>query len=315
MKKFGLLVLVAVLLVSMFAAPIASAQEAAPKKLIFIVKSMAMSFFLDVIEGAEAAAADLGVEIKCVGPETPFSVEEQIQIVEQAIIDGVDGVCIIPADSAAVVTAIRKCNEAGVPVLTPNTKANGGDVLTWIGADNVDVGYRLGKIMCESINGEGNVVLLEGTPGNSTAEERTEGYKLAIDEYPGVTLIDSQPANFSREEGMMLMENFLQMYPDIDACGSGNKDMSMGALEAIKNAGRLDQIKVITFDTDADVVAGIQNGEVFATGDQDPFSQGYLSVAAMVANLNGCAIPSQMYLPLRVIDSSNIDEFAAAMRK
>ncbi|HHU48451.1 MAG: sugar ABC transporter substrate-binding protein [Caldicoprobacterales bacterium] len=290
-----------------------SGDTAAPKyKMTFIVKSMAASFFLDVIEGAKAAAKDLNIELNCVGPETPFSVEEQIQIIEQSITDGVDGVIVIPADSEAITTAIEKCNDANIPVVTPNTKANGGDVVTWIGADNVEVGYTLGKIMCESINGKGNVVLLEGTPGNSTAEERTEGYKKAIDEYPDVVLLDSQPANFEREAGMTLMENFLQMYDNIDACGSGNKDMTMGAIEAAKNANRLEEIKFITFDTDEDVIAGIQSGEVFATGNQDPFSQGYLSVAAMFAHLGGCRLPSIMHLPMKVIDSTNIDDFVAS---
>jgi ABC-type sugar transport system substrate-binding protein len=292
-----------------------NAASVEPKyKMIFIVKSMAASFFLDVIEGAEAAAEDMNVELNCVGPETPFSVEEQIQIIEQAIIDGVDGVLVIPADSEAIVAAIEKCNEANIPVITPNTKANGGDVVTWIGADNVEVGYTLGKIMCESIGGQGNVVLLEGTPGNSTAEERTEGYKQAIAEYPNVVLLDSQPANFEREAGMNLMENFLQKYPDIDACGSGNKDMTMGAIEAAKNADRLEAIKFITFDTDDDVIAGIQSGEVYATGNQDPFSQGYLSVTSMYAYLEGCRLPSTMHLPMKVIDSSNIDEFVASQQ-
>ena len=275
----------------------------------FIVKSMTASFMLDVIEGAEAAAEDLGVEINSLGPETPFSVEEQIQIIEQAIIDDVDGICVIPADSEAIVTAIEKCNEAGIPVITPNTTANGGDVVSWIGCDNYEVGYVLGKIMCESINGEGNVVLLEGVPGNSTAEERTEGYKDAIAEYPGITLLDSQPANFDRSTGMTVMENFLQMYPDIDACGSGNKDMSMGALEAAKNAGRADEIKFITFDTDEDVLSAVQSGDIYATANQNPFAQGYLSVIAMYAYLQGSAVPSIMYLPIQVIDSENIAQF------
>lgn len=286
----------------------------APKyKMTFIVKSMAASFFLDVIEGAQAAAEDLNIELNCVGPETPFSVEEQTQIIEQSIINGVDGILVIPADSDAIATAIEKCNEANIPVITPNTKANGGDVVTWVGADNVEVGYTLGKIMCESIGGEGNVVLLEGTPGNSTAEERTEGYKQAFAEYPNIVLLDSQPANFEREAGMNLMENFLQKYPEIDACGSGNKDMTMGAIEAAKNAGRLDQIKFITFDTDDDVIAGIKSGEVYATGNQDPFSQGYLAVISMYAHLEGCRLPSMLHLPMKVIDSSNIDEFVASM--
>ena len=309
MKKILALLLSLVLAFAMLTTPALATEQNEPLRMTFIVKSVALSFMLDVIEGAEAAAKDLGIEINCLGPETPFSVEEQIQIIEQAIIDEVDGVLVLPADSEAIITAVEKCNEAGIPILTPNTKANGGDVISWIGCDNYDVGYVLGKIMCDSINGEGNVVLLEGVPGNSTAEERTQGYKDAIAEYPGITLIDSQPANFDRSMGMTVMENFLQMYPDIDACGSGNKDMSMGALEAAKNAGRADQIKFITFDTDPDVLSSVKDGGIYATANQNPFAQGYLSVITMYAYLKGSSVPPIMYLPIKVIDSSNISEF------
>ena len=104
---------------------------------VFIVKSMQFSFMLSMIDGAEAAAALVpNINIKCIGPETPYSVEEQIQLVEQAITDGADAILITPADSTGIVPAIEKANAAGIPIATPNTKAYGGDVLTWIGVDN-----------------------------------------------------------------------------------------------------------------------------------------------------------------------------------
>lgn len=278
-------------------------------KMVYIVKSMQLSFMLDMIEGAEQAGKDLGIEVVGQGPETPFSVEEQIQLVEQAITDGVDLICVVPADSEAITTAIQKCNDAGIPVITPNTKANGGDVLSWVGVDNVEVGYNLGKQLCESINGKGDVVLLEGKPGNSTSEERIQGYQQAISEYPDVHIVDSQPADFSREAGMTLMENLLQKHEKIDACGSANKDMTMGALEAAKAVGREKEIKFITFDMDQDVVTAVKNGEVYATGNQDPFSQGYMSILAGYGYLNGSTIPKELYLPLTIVTKDNISSY------
>ncbi len=285
-----------------------SAATASAKmyKMVFIVKSMQLSFMLDMIEGAKAAGKDLGIDVVGQGPTTPYSVEEQIQLVEQAITDKVDMVCIVPADSEAIKTAVEKCNNAGIPVITPNTKSNGGNVVTWVGVDNVEVGYELGKQLCQSISEKGNVVLLEGKPGNSTSEERIEGYKKAIAEYPNVKIVDSQPADFSREAGMTLMENLLQKHKEIDACGSANKDMTMGALEAAKAVGREKDIKFITFDMDDDVVTAVKNGEIYATGNQDPFSQGYLSILSGVGYLNGSTIPKTLYLPLKIVNKENI---------
>ena len=106
----------------------------------------------------------MNIELNCAGPETPFSVEEQIQIIEQSITDGVDGVIVIRRTPEAITTAIENATMPISRLLPRTPKPMAGDVVTWIGADNVEVGYTLGKIMCESINGKGNVVLLEGTP-------------------------------------------------------------------------------------------------------------------------------------------------------
>lgn len=148
MKKFVSLLLALVLCVSMVSAGVA---ETATKtyEFVFIVKSMQFSFMLSMIDGAEAAAKLVdNIHISCIGPETPYSVNEQIELVEQAITNNVDAIMITPADSTGIIPAIEAANKAGIPIATPNTKAYGGEVLTWIGVDNYTVGYQLGKALC-----------------------------------------------------------------------------------------------------------------------------------------------------------------------
>jgi len=277
---------------------------------IFIVKSMQFPFFLNMIEGAEEAAKLLpNVNLKCVGPETPYSVEEQIQIVEQAIIDGVDAILIAPADSTGIVPAIEKANAAGIIVATPNTKAYGGDILTWTGVDNYQVGYDLGTALCEAIDGKGNVLLIEGTPGNSTSEERVEGYNDAFAKYPDIVLLDSQPADFNRERGMQLMENWLQRYPKIDAVGSINKDMTMGAVEAAKLVGRDKEMIHITFDVDNDALEALENGDILATGAQNERSQVALAMYSAYLALNGYKVPAEQYLALSLVFKEDVPNY------
>ena len=277
---------------------------------IFIVKSMQFPFFLNMIEGAEEAAKLLpNVNLKSVGPETPYSVEEQIQIVEQAIIDGVDAILIAPADSTGIIPAIEKANAAGILVATPNTKAYGGDILTWTGVDNYQVGYDLGIALCEAINGKGNVLLIEGTPGNSTSEERVEGYNDAFKKYPDIVLLDSQPANFNRERGMQLMENWLQRYSQIDAVGSINKDMTMGAVEAAKMVGRDKEMIHITFDVDNDALDALENGDILATGAQNERSQVALAMYSAYLALNGYKVPAEQYLALSLVFKDDVPNY------
>ena len=312
------LILILVLVFSVLLMPSCAKEEVAVAheesedayEFVFIVKSMQFPFFLSMIEGAEAAAAALpNVNIRCIGPETPYSVEEQTQLVEQAIIDGVDAILIAPADSTAIVPAIERANRAGVLVATPNTKAYGGDVLTWVGVDNYQVGYDLGQTLASSINYAGNVLLIEGTPGNSTSEERVEGYRDAFSEYPDIVLLDSQPADFNREKGMRLMENWLQRYDHIDAVGSINKDMTMGAVEAAKAVGRDKEFIHVTFDVDNDGLDALEAGEILVTGAQNEKSQAAISIYSTYLALQGFKVPPEQYLPLSLVYKEDVPNY------
>jgi len=317
MKKLLVTLVAITLIASLFAgcapkeeAATATMEEGEVYEFVFIVKSMQMPFFLSMIEGAEAFAATMpNVNLKCVGPETPYSVEEQIQLVEQAIIDGVDGIIITPADSEGIVPAIKKANEAGIPVTTPNTKAYGGDVVAWVGVDNYDVGYQLGTAFCEALNGEGKVLLLEGTPGNSTSEERVQGYKDAIAENPGIELLDSQPADFNREKGMQVMENWLQKYPEIDGVCSIQKEMTMGAVEAIKTVGRENEIIQVTFDVDTESLDALESGDILLTGGQNEKSQAANAIAACYLAVVGYKVPPIQYLPLSIVSKEDVSDW------
>ena len=304
MKKLVALILTIALCLSM----VGGIAEA-PKtyEFVFIVKSMQFSFMLSMIDGAEAAAKLVdNIHIVCEGPETPYSVTEQIELVEQAITNGVDAILITPADSTGIIPAIEAANAAGIPIATPNTKAYGGNVLTWIGVDNYTVGYQLGKAICEALNGKSDLVLIEGTAGNSTSTERVDGYKDAFAEYPEIRLLDSQPADFNREKGMTVMENFLERYDHIDGVASVNKDMTMGALEAVKAADRQDEMIQVTFDVDNDCLDAIEAGEILITGAQEEKSQIANAIYACLLACNGFKVAPEQYIPMTLVTKDNV---------
>lgn len=274
---------------------------------VFIVKSMQFSFMLSMIDGANAAAGLVdNINLVCQGPETPYSVSEQIELVEQAITNGVDAIMITPADSTGIIPAIEAANAAGIPIATPNTKAYGGNVLTWIGVDNYTVGYQLGKAICDALAGKGNVVLIEGTAGNSTSTERVDGYKAAFAEYPDIKLLDSQPADFNREKGMTVMENYLERYEKIDGVASVNKDMTMGALEAVKAADRQGEMIQVTFDVDSDCLDAIEAGEILLTGAQEEKSQIANAIYACLLACNGYKVAPEQYIPMTLVTKDNL---------
>ena len=278
-------------------------------KMIFIVKSLDNPFWDSMRAGAEGAAKDLGIEMKTLGPMKPYNVEEQLRFMEDGITQGVDAILVVPADSKGIVPGIEKANKAGIVVVTPNTKAYGGKVATWCGAANRDAGHVLAKYGLEAIGGKGNVIILEGTPGNQTATDRQQGFNDAISEFPDVKVLASQTAKFSRVEGMRVMENLLQQFPKIDLIICANDEMALGAIEAIDAVGRLKEIKVTGFDANNDALKSISEGRLIATGNQRPDAQGYWGVVAAYIALKGMPTASEIYLPCPVVDKNNVNQY------
>lgn len=276
--------------------------------MVFIAKSGSVNFFTDMMDQAQAAAAMLpNVNIKCQAPETGFDANQQLELIEQAINEGVDAVLCTAADATTISEGVKKCNEAGILYVAPNSKVNEGEVLTWIGIENVDVGYTLAKALCEKLGGKGNIVIFENKAGNQTTEDRVKGFMMAIAEYPGITVLDSQPADHDREKGMQVMENFLQTYPQIDGTLATSKDMTLGALEAAKAAGRNKDMIHVTFDVDNDCLQAIKDGDIYCTGDQNGGDQAALAVFSAYEALNGFVVPEEQFLGVTLVTAENVD--------
>ena len=278
-------------------------------KMIFIVKSLDNPFWDRMRSGAEKAAKELDIDMKTLAPIKPYNVEEQLRFMEDGITQKVDAICVVPADSKGIVPGIKKANKAGIPVVTPNSRAYGGKVTTWTGAQNRDVGYDIASYALGVMGGKGNVIILEGTPGNQTAIDRKKGFDDAIAEHPGIKVLASQTAKYSRVEGMRVMENLVQRFPKIDLVIACNDEMALGAVEALDAAGRLSQTKITGFDANNDALKSISEGKMLATGDQRPDAQGYWGVVAAYAYLEGMPVPKDLFLPAPVINQSNIKQY------
>lgn len=290
----------------------ATSHAVAPKngekyRIAFIVKSMQSAFFLNMLEGAEACASDLGsvFELTTMAPETPFDVDQQIQLVENCIANDYDAIVLTPCDSTGIIPAIEACNKAGIPVITPNTRANGGEVIGYVGIDNHQVGYVVGKAVCDALGGSGNVLLMEGISGNSTSEDRKAGFIEALNESSNVKLLDSQPADWDREKAMTVTENWLQTYDKIDAIFTMTKDMGLGSLQAIDQAGRSKEIMSFTFDIDDDVKEALLEGTLTGTCNQNERSQGYMALVEVIAYMRGYEVPAEATLPATILTASD----------
>jgi len=284
-------------------------------KMVFIVKSMDNPFWNMMIEGAQMAAKDLGIEVKGLAPIKPNNVEEQIRMMEDAITAKMDAIIVVPSDSKGIIPGIEKANRAGIPVFTSNTRAFGGKFIGFAGAPNEEAAYLVAKAFLETLGGKGNVIVLEGVPGAQTAIDRKAGVDRAIKEFPNVKVLSSQTAKFSRVEGMRVMENLLQQFPKIDAVVATNDEMALGAIEAIDAVKRLKDIKVSGFDGNDDAIKSVSEGRLVITGAQRPDAQAYWSVMGTYMFLEGYPVPKDIYVPCPPVDKNNVGEYLKKIKK
>lgn len=292
--KRSLLVVLSVLLTFVLASSSVSAYTIG-----FAISTLDNPFFVDLKDGAEAKAAELGITLRIVDAQDDPA--RQLSGIEDLIARKVDLILVNPTDSAAVVPAVLAANRAGIPVITVDRGAEGGDVLAHVASDNVLGGRMAGEFIAQLLGGKGKVVEIEGIPGTSAARERGQGFGEVMAQYPGIEVVARQEAGFDRARGLTVMENILQAQPEIDVVFCHNDEMALGALIAIQAAGRADRIKVVGFDATDDAVKAVQEGRMLATVAQQPRLMGALAVEVAVKALQGEAVEKFIPVPLELV--------------
>ncbi|MCA0984256.1 ribose ABC transporter substrate-binding protein RbsB [Halobacillus yeomjeoni] len=225
-------------------------------------------FFVSLRDGAEAAAKEAGYEIKTVDAQNDPAT--QVSDIEDLLQQDIDVLLVNPTDSAAIVSAIESANQAGVPVITVDRTADGGEVVTHIASDNVAGGEMAGEFIAEQLGENGKVVELEGIPGASATRERGEGFHNIVDGKDSIEVVAQQSANFDRSEGLTVMENILQSTDSLDAVFAHNDEMALGAVQALESQNMLEDVIVVGFDATDDARTAVSEGRMDATVAQQP---------------------------------------------
>ncbi|WP_435102497.1 ribose ABC transporter substrate-binding protein RbsB [Arhodomonas sp. AD133] len=271
--------------------------NAAAAEIALVVSTLNNPFFVTLQEGAQAQAKELGHELTVL--DSRDDPARELSNVEDAVIQGVDALLVNPTDSNAVASAVRAANARDIPVITLDRAANRGDVVAHVASDNVEGGRLAGDYVIDQLDGDGEVVQLEGVPGASATRDRGKGFMEAISDAGGIELVASQPAEFNRTKGMNVMENLLQAHDDIDAVFAQNDEMALGAVRAIEASGR--DIMVVGFDGTDDGVAAVEDGSMAATVAQQAGRIGELGVTTADRVLAGDNVEDYIPVPLKLV--------------
>ena len=235
-------------------------------------------------------------------PKQPDNVSEQKAMVEQILKQRPDAVVFIPVDDVAMVDSVKKLNEAEIPIVLASNPLPGRFV-TFVGADDYDIGYREARYLFDKMGGKGKIVILEGTAGAPTNRERLKGYKKALSETSGIEVLASAPGNYQQADGKRVMAGFLKDHAEIDAVLSANDSMALGALEVLSEAGRTATVMGINGILPA--IKQIEAGKLLATVDFNMFKIGCTATLAALRYLHREPLPDKVMLPAQIIDKDN----------
>lgn len=235
---------------------------------------------------------------------------KQVSDVEDLIANGIDILLISPNTSEALTDVCQKAMDAGIPVVTLDRNVN-CDVTCWIGAENIPMGEQSADLLAEMLNGEGNIIEVQGTAGASATIDRHQGFEDQLKNYPGLKVVDTQYCNYTRADAMSYMEDMLQKYPnagDIQAVYCHNDEMSAGVVEAIAAAGRSDEgILVTGMDGNEEAFEYVDNGEMAFTVIYPTCAPEGMQAAYKI--LNGESVDAHWILDTTVVSKDNVKDF------
>lgn len=311
MRKVLFVLLLTVLMVgAVFAG---GEKESEGFKVGYISSSFNDTFQTYVMDASEGFFADKD-GFTMVLQDAQEDVIRQQDLVNTFIAQGVDALIVVPVDTSAMDPIIRAAEEAGIPLCFVNRNPYGEKSLPknvyYVGSKEIIAGQQQMNAMGELMGGKGGVAILMGKLDNEGALKRTEGNESVIaDKYPGIKILAKETGNWQRDQGLTLTENWLTAYGSkLNGILANNDEMALGAVEALRAAGRED-VFVMGVDAIPDAKVAVGNGSLAATVLQDAVGQGAGASDVIYKVLSGSSADSVTMIPFVLITKENLADF------
>jgi ribose transport system substrate-binding protein len=252
-----------------------SSTPAAKPRVALIMKSLANEFFLTMENGAKAhqQAHSADYDLLANGIKDELDVSKQIDLVDQMIAQRVNAIVIAPADSKALVPVCKKAVQAGIIVINIDNKfddavlTQSGAKFPFVGPDNRKGAKAVGDQLATRLKAGDKVLIVEGAPNAFNAIERRLGFEDAM-KAAGAKIVSSQSGYWETDKANQVVAAVITEHPDLKAVLCANDSMALGAVAALRAAGKLDQVLVVGYDNIAAVQQLLAEGKVLATADQ-----------------------------------------------
>jgi ribose transport system substrate-binding protein len=243
-------------------------------RIALVMKSLANEFFSTMARGAEdyAAASGGALELVVNGIQDETDLSGQVSLVEQMIAQQVSAIVIAPADSQALIPVLQRAVEAGIVVINIDNRLDAGVLqsagltIPFVGPDNRSGARKVGDYLASKLPKAAEVAVLEGIETSFNGQQRKLGFEAAM-ETAGLRVVASQSAQWEMSQANQATAAILTAHPDVKGILACNDSMALGALAAVRAAGRTD-VMIVGFDNIMAVQQAIRENQILATADQ-----------------------------------------------
>jgi ribose transport system substrate-binding protein len=283
--------------------------------LAVIPKGTTHEFWKSIHAGAVKASRELGtqgidVRLTWKGPIREDDREQQIQVVEGFLSQGVDGIVLAPLDASALVRPVEEAMRAGIPTVVIDSDLASDTQVSFVATDNYQGGVLAADRLGELLNGSGRVLVLRYQEGSASTDARERGFiERLTSVFPEIELVSSdQYAGATRDTAKRASENLLNRFgADLQAVFTPNESSTAGMLLALQDVGRAGQIRFVGFDASETFVTAMRAGHLDGIVLQNPFEMGYRGVHTMVKHLRGESVPDRIDTGVTLVTPETLD--------
>lgn len=306
MKKLAIVTTTVLGLSTLFA----GSAWAKSDEIAVIVKSANSTFWQNVRKGAETAGADLGGKYKVTfqGPESETAIDAQVNMVDNAVNRGVAGIVLVASDPVALVPAVRKAYESGIPVVLIDSGLNsdGKYYQSFLATDNRAAGKLAAEKLLAKVKG-GKVAVMSFTQGAASAIERTGGFIDEVKSKADYKIVGPYYSNSEMVTALNQTEDVLGSNPDIAAIFGANEPTAVGMARAVKQKGFAGKIVAVGFDGNSDLQNFVRDGTLDGIVVQSSYQMGYKGVDTIGKLIKGEKVEKVIDTGVVYVTKENID--------
>ena len=280
-------------------------------RLAVIPKSVGLDYWEKVHQGAQCAASrEKGVSVVWNGVSDETDVAGQIDLLQNYIGQGVNGLVYAATDSTALTQISQTATGAGIKVLNIDSGTDPQPKnVPLLATDNVKGAKLAADALSRAVGSKGGkIAVIAFHAGSQTNDQRVQGFTAGLKKHKNLKLVETQYSENDYNQALTVTQNVLTAHPDLVGIFAANEASDVGAVEAVRMANKIGKVKIVGWDTSPDEVEGIREGSTTALVSQDPFRMGYDGVRAAVAQIRDHKTPKSEDTGVVVVNKSNLDD-------